>query len=78
MLSDSPSYKQTSSAPIRKVTATGVAGAIVTIVVLLLNRFVLSDQQQIPADITAAITTVISFIIGYLVPPGPNDHIAPS
>jgi fluoride ion exporter CrcB/FEX len=69
-----PRLRMQNNVPIRKVTAGGAAGAITTIVVWILNTFVLQQEnQQITAEIAAAITTLISFAVSYYVHPGRND-----
>jgi hypothetical protein len=67
--------RQQSGAPTRKVMAGGVAGAITTIVVFILNYYVLPQDKPITGDIGAAITTVLSFVVCYLVPPAAADQI---
>jgi low affinity Fe/Cu permease len=61
--------------PARKVTAGALIGALVTILVWALNTFVLSAEQQITGEIAAAITTVITFVVGYFVRPSQIDNV---
>jgi hypothetical protein len=70
-------YKQTSSAPTRKVSAGAVGGAISAVIVWVVNQFVLPPDSQIPAAVVAAITTIISALIAYSIPPAPEDTITP-
>jgi hypothetical protein len=72
-------HKQQSAAPTRKVMAAGVIGAVITIVVWVVNTFKLLPQgQQVPAEVATAITTVASFIVSYFVPPAPTDQVVPT
>jgi len=61
---------QPSVAPVRKVTAGGLSGAVVTILVWALEYFA---NVQIPAYVVAALVTVVSFIVAYLVPAAATD-----
>jgi len=70
------SVKQQDALPTRKVIAGGVAGAVTAIAVYYLNNFVIVDvSKQITGDIGAAVTTVLSFVISYLVPPAASDQV---
>ncbi|HEY3706885.1 MAG TPA: hypothetical protein VGL22_17615 [Terracidiphilus sp.] len=70
---------QSTGLPVRKVLAGGVSGAITTIVVFVLNNYVLEPHgaKLITGDIGAAITTVLSFVVSYFIPPGPNESVIP-
>ncbi len=68
-------YRMQTKIPARKVTAGGLIGALVTILVWALNTFVLSAEQQITGEIAAAITTVITFLVGYFVRPSRIDNV---
>jgi hypothetical protein len=68
--------KQASAVPIRKVTASGIAGAVAAIVVYVLNTYYL--QTPIPGDIAAALTTVLAFGVSYGMPPAPTDRVVSS
>jgi hypothetical protein len=62
------------SAPVRKVSAGGVTGAFVTLIVFILNNYVpFFVHKPISGEISAAATTVLSFIAAYLVPPAPGE-----
>ena len=63
-----------SAAPARKVLAGGVAGAITTIIVWAVQA---AHGPQITGEVSAAITTVLSFIVAYLVPPAASDQVQP-
>ena len=70
-----PKVKQQSSFPTRKVMAGGVAGAAVTILMFVLNTYVLPGDKPLTAEVAAALTTVLSFVISYLVPPSSKDDV---
>lgn len=48
-----------------KVGGTALAGAVVVILLYLVKTLARID---VPPDVAAAVTTVIGFVIGYLVP----------
>lgn len=60
--------------PVRKVTAGGIAGAVTTVVVFVVNTYVAPTKPLTP-EIAAAITTVISFIAAYWVRPAASDKV---
>jgi hypothetical protein len=62
-----------SAAPVRKVTAAGLAGAITAIIVWILAT---AFKVDIPPEIASAITIIVAFAAAYLIPPGPNDVVA--
>lgn len=63
--------------PVRKVTVGAFTGALVTLTVLIVNDFVIEEgKQKISGEITGAATTVLTFIVSYLVPPGKEETIA--
>ena len=64
------------SPPTRKVTGSALAGAITMIVVYFLNNYVL--EMPLPGEVAAALTTIISFVVGYALPPSENDQIVNS
>lgn len=71
-------FKQASDAPTTKVISGGIAGAISAVIVWILNAFdLLPGGTQIPGEIASALTTIVSFIVSYLVPPSQRDQIAP-
>jgi hypothetical protein len=57
--------------PVRKVASSAIAGAVVVIIVWALNTYLLAEPM--PAEIVAALTTLVSFGVGYLVPPSKRD-----
>jgi uncharacterized membrane protein YjjB (DUF3815 family) len=69
--------RSSSAAPVRKVAVSGLAGAITTVVIWILNEWVLKDHQ-ISGQIGAAITTILTVVIGYLIPPGDQEQNVPA
>ena len=69
--------KMSSSQPARKITVAALGGAITTVLL-----FVLPVEKWIGKEITpgieAAFTTIIIFIVGYLIPPSSKDQIVDS
>lgn len=61
-------------APVRKVTAGGIAGAVTAVLVFVVNTYV-SPHKPLPAEIAAAITTIISFVVAYLIRPAASDTV---
>ena len=62
------------SAPIRKVSAGGVAGALVTVIVGILNAYVpFFADKPISGEISGAATAVFAFVVAYLVQPSPDE-----
>lgn len=66
-----------SAKPARKVTAATLAAALATILVWVLNTFVLSAAQQISPEVAGAITTVLVALAGYFTPPAAEDQVVP-
>lgn len=60
--------------PARKVVGGSLAAAIATIVVWVVNSFVLKDNP-LPPHVAGAILTVVTFVVGYYVPPASQDQI---
>ena len=50
--------------PTRKVTSAGLAGALTVVAVWILQA---ATAIEVPAEVAAAITTVLTFATGYLV-----------
>ena len=64
--------------PVRKVTAGVFTGALVTLTVLILNTyhpFFRNEDNKISGEISGAATTVLTFIVSYLVPPGRQETL---
>jgi len=62
--------------PRRKVLGSGITGCVVTILVFILNTYVFTGDnanKKITSEVSAATTTVLSFLIAYLIPPDPNE-----
>lgn len=68
-------FKMKAAAPVRKVTAGALGGALVTVLVWYLNTFVLEPDKQITGEVAAALTTIVTFLVGYFVPPSAKDEI---
>lgn len=69
---------QSTYQPVKKVTYGAFAGALVTLTVFLLNTHHPSFQDEsrkIPGEISGAATTILTFIVSYLVPPGKEEAI---
>jgi hypothetical protein len=66
-----PSYT-----PVRKVSFAGATGVLVSLVVALLNRYVLPADLAITGDISGMATTLLSFVVAYLIPPGIEEAVA--
>ena len=68
---------QPTSVPTKKVIAGGLAGGASVIIVFILNSFVLEPKHlpQINGGVASAITTVLSFVVSYLIPPGENESV---
>lgn len=65
-------YRVASARPLAKISAVTVAGAM-TIVIAWLARTVW--QIDIPAEVQAAITTLIAALAGYLTPLLPGEVV---
>jgi putative flippase GtrA len=59
--------------PSQKVTVGVLSGAITTIAIWALKSVVV-----VPGEVAAAITTVLSFVVSYLVPPAARDQVVDS
>jgi hypothetical protein len=65
--------KMQSPLPARKVWAATLANAITSILIYFLNTYAL--PEPIPSGVQGSILTVITFIVGYFVPPAHDDNI---
>ena len=63
--------KTEKAAPVRKVTATGITGAIAAIVLWILEN----QGIVVPAPVAAAVQTIVMFLVAYLVPPAADDGV---
>ena len=59
---------KTSYLPSRKVGAGALAGALSVILVWIINTFVLTGSVKITGEVASAITTILTFLVGYFVP----------
>ena len=64
--------RSVSAAPVRKVTAGGLAGALSIAVVWLLKQFANVDT---PPVVATAFTTILSFLVSYIVPPAEGEVV---
>lgn len=63
--------------PRQKVTAGGLAGALVTFTVIILNTYVFigaREAHKVPAELSSAATVLLSFVVAYLIPPDPRER----
>jgi hypothetical protein len=71
-------YKQMSITPTRKVALGAITSSIVTVIVWMCNAYkLLPGGQQIPGEVAAALTAILSFLVSYTAPPGASDQIVP-
>ena len=65
--------------PVRKVTAGAFTGALVTFTVLILNTynpFFKQQNNQISGEMSGAATTILTFIVSYLIPSARQEMVA--
>ena len=65
---------QPTATPTRKVAGGGIAGAITVLLVWLYNQYV----GELPPEIASAITTIVSFVAAYVVPPSDKEMVLPT
>ncbi|HIK45464.1 MAG TPA: hypothetical protein IGR64_11350 [Leptolyngbyaceae cyanobacterium M65_K2018_010] len=71
-----PTTATPTRAPVRKVTFGAVSGALVTLIVGILNTYVpFFEAKPISGEISGALTTVVSFLVSYMVPPDPTETV---
>ena len=63
-----PNAGKKSYLPSRKVGASALAGAVSVLVVWILNTFVLTGPMKITGEVASAITTILTFVVGYVIP----------
>jgi len=68
--------KMATSRPTRKVTTGALAGAIASMIMLIVNQYVVPDNK-LPSEFGAALATILSFLASYFTPPSGNDIIMP-
>jgi hypothetical protein len=56
--------------PVRKVSAAGLAGAFSILIVFILGQF----SIEVTNEVAAAITAILAFAAGYLVPASSDDE----
>lgn len=61
---DMETANQPTAAPTNKMVAVGVAGALTVVLVYALGEF----GYNIPVEVASAVTVLISFVSGYIVP----------
>ena len=61
-----------SAKPARKVWAPAVLGALTTIVVYIIEH---AGHTKIDSSLLTSINTVLSFLVGYLIPPADTDQV---
>lgn len=64
--------RQSSSRPTNKVIAGSVGAAIATIIIYIVELWF---GETLPLKVTTAATTVVTFGVGYLVPPSEADGL---
>lgn len=62
--------RMASNTPSRKVVSTGIAGAVVTIIVWIVQA---AFKITVPSEVAAAAVTIVGALVGYLVPPSQSD-----
>ena len=63
-----------SAAPANKVIWGGVCGAAITIIVWIIESVA---NTKVPSTVALAMSTVLTFLVSYLVPPAQRDQINP-
>lgn len=63
---------QPTPVPTNKVVAGSISGAVVIIVVYVLNTYVLGNNK-LPAEVSSAITVVVSFVASYFARPSSDQ-----
>jgi hypothetical protein len=58
--------------PVQKITAVGIAGAISTMIVWGLDEFA---NRRMPPETQGALMTIITFLAGYVTPPGEGEVV---
>jgi hypothetical protein len=77
MAAQSPTVpvKSPTVAPTQKVAAGGLGGAVSVIVIAILQHYAKLD---IDPTLASAITTIVSFLVAYIVPPSSRDTPIPA
>jgi hypothetical protein len=61
--------------PTNKTIGSTVGSAVGVIVVWLINEYVRPLDSPLPVEIQGAITVLVTFALGYLVPPGKREAV---
>lgn len=64
--------RQASPRPTNKVIAGSVGAAVATILIYAIERWL---GEPLPLEVATAATTVVSFGLGYLIPPSETDGL---
>lgn len=67
--------EQNSNLPTQKINSAGIAAFIVVIVLWAVKQW---GKVDVPPEVAAALTGVISYVTAYLTPPAPRDTIKES
>ncbi|MGJ5621398.1 hypothetical protein [Sulfitobacter sp. MF3-043] len=64
--------RMNSNRPVRKVTASMLAGAIVQLLLWLNGQMA---GPTIPPEVQGALTILVSFVVAYMVPPASTEQV---
>lgn len=67
---------QANAMPTRKVTSGGAAGAVSVLLVWLYNTYI-SPEHPMPSEVASTVTTVLTFLVAYFVPPASSEAVLP-
>lgn len=72
-------YQMQHASPARKVAGSTFAAAVTTLIIYILEAFVLVERlpDGIPGPIQGAAMTIVIFLVGYYLPPASRDQIVP-
>ncbi len=73
-------FKMSSSKPAQKVVAATLGAAVATIVIWILNSYVLKSPlpEAVAGAVTVIVTTLVTFLAGYFTSPAAADQIVPA
>lgn len=57
--------------PVRKVTIGALAGAMSVMIIWVLK----TNGTEVPGEVASAFTTILTFVVGYVVPPSEFDQV---
>jgi hypothetical protein len=66
--------RMTTNRPARKVAASSVGSALSVLAVWALAEF---GGIEMPAGVESALVLLVTFLVGYYVPPSPHDQVEP-